>query len=39
MFEHSNKLLNLLEHGVDMEGNMKMTGCLQTVCGHCMLER
>jgi len=30
-------LLNLIGHGVVMEGNRKMTGCLQTFGGHCML--
>jgi len=28
--------LNLIWHGVVMEGNRKMTGCLQTFGGHCM---
>ena len=27
---------NLIGHGVVMEGNRKMTGCLQTFGGHCM---
>jgi len=26
---------NLIGHGVVMEGNRKMTGCLQTFGGHC----
>ena len=30
-----NLLLNLIGHGVIMEGNRKMTGCLQTFGGHC----
>jgi len=29
--------LNLIGHGVVMEGNRKKTGCLQTFGGHCML--
>jgi len=28
--------LNLIGHGVVMEGNRKMTGCLQTFGGHCI---
>ena len=36
MFEHALKLLNLIGHGVVMEGNRKMTGCLQTFGGHCI---
>jgi len=27
----------LTEHGVVIEGNRKMTGCLQTFGGHCIL--
>ena len=30
MFEHAWELFNLIGHGVVMEGNRKMTGCLQT---------
>jgi len=32
---HTYKLLNLIGHGVAMEGNGEMTGCLQIFCGHC----
>jgi len=29
--------INLIGHGVVMEGNRKMTGCLQTFGGHCII--
>ena len=28
----------MIGHGVVMEGNKKMRGCLQTFGGHCILE-
>ena len=30
---------NLIRHGVVIEGNKKMTGCLQTFGGHCILNK
>jgi len=36
LFEHAKDLLNLIGHGVVIEGNRKMTGCLQTFGGHCI---
>jgi len=35
LFEHAYELLNLIGNSVKMEGNRKMTGCLQTFGGHC----
>jgi len=37
LFEHAYELLNLLGNGVIMEGNRKMTCCLQTFGGHCIM--
>jgi len=36
LFEHAQKLLNLIGHGVVKEGHRKLTGCLQTFGGHCI---
>jgi len=36
LFEHAWELFNLIGHGVVMEGNRKMPGCLQTFGGHCI---
>jgi len=33
---HRIKLFNMIGHGVVMEGNRKMTGCLQNFGGHCI---
>jgi len=38
LFEHAEELLNMIGHGVVMEGNKNMTGCFQTFGGHCISE-
>ena len=39
LFEHAYELLNLIGHSVVMEGNRKMTGCLQTFGSHCICRK